>query len=327
MDDCDKVPSDAKRFELLVDRPGCAALQFRRSVKVFINRLLGWDDVNRRPAKEVMPGVSSGVFGHTAGYFIAVEEQSRGSLHAHALVWLYGHGQLAQRFQRAVSGATGDAFEFVFNGTVRVPSPAWLVWINRARRLCSSVAFSCCPPPACSPSCHARPATGLMQRQQCPPAPSAIAPVAGRAVSEEVASLLGVCTSKQTESKDMDLTSPVVRVSTAASASASADAPVRPASTTGVDSSAASSSAGGAELAPAARSLAQSLEAYLDMVMNGELFADDASVKEASRCRECGAELRVDLADLQAARSVPVSAGGRGGGVALRAGRECSAAG
>lgn len=48
-----------------------------------------------------MPYKSGGIFGVPKGYLRIVEEQSRLTLHAHFLIWLYGHENIERQLQDA----------------------------------------------------------------------------------------------------------------------------------------------------------------------------------------------------------------------------------
>jgi hypothetical protein len=79
------VPAGEYRIKLLAKQPVAAALHFQRVLKTVIKRVVGW---NR---SQLLPYRSGGVFGVPKGYLYLVEEQSRLTLHAHFLIWLYGH--------------------------------------------------------------------------------------------------------------------------------------------------------------------------------------------------------------------------------------------
>ncbi|EFX73115.1 hypothetical protein DAPPUDRAFT_325613 [Daphnia pulex] len=89
------VPTGEKRFKLLAKHPVAAALHFQRILKMVIKKVLGW---NR---SQLLPYRSGGVFGVPKGYLYLVEEQSRLTLHAHFLIWLYGHENIERQLLRA----------------------------------------------------------------------------------------------------------------------------------------------------------------------------------------------------------------------------------
>jgi hypothetical protein len=80
--DRDKVPSAAARHGALADSPGAAALAFHRSVQIFVRHAVGYDLVHHTAV------TGGGLFGVPIAVFGAVEEQGRGSLHLHMMVWI-----------------------------------------------------------------------------------------------------------------------------------------------------------------------------------------------------------------------------------------------
>ena len=82
-------PSKTFRLSVVREAPGAAALSFRRTWHSIL-RLFGWDSKNNRPLTQ------GGIFGIPEAYSVAFEEQARGSLHLHALLWI---GGWAQRFE------------------------------------------------------------------------------------------------------------------------------------------------------------------------------------------------------------------------------------
>lgn len=92
----DQLPSGEFRFKLLAKYPVAAALHFERVLQVVIERIVGWDQKKGRPHKE------GGLFGVPKAWLRVVEEQSRLTLHAHFLIWIYGHGNLQGQLQEAM---------------------------------------------------------------------------------------------------------------------------------------------------------------------------------------------------------------------------------
>lgn len=80
-----QTPSGEFRFGLLARHPVAAALHFERILKIVVQRVIGWDMRTRKPFK------SGGLFGIAKAWLRIVEEQSRLTLYAHFLIWLYGH--------------------------------------------------------------------------------------------------------------------------------------------------------------------------------------------------------------------------------------------
>ncbi len=82
-----------KRFRLVAEQPGAAAVHFERIVKVFIEDILGWSERFRAPKRK------GGIFGIPKAWTFCVEGQKRLSLHLHCLVWTYGTENLFERFK------------------------------------------------------------------------------------------------------------------------------------------------------------------------------------------------------------------------------------
>jgi hypothetical protein len=81
------------RCENLSNNPGAAALNFDDILHVLITKVLNWD-YGRQACRK--PG---GLFGPTEAWSYSVETQGRGTLHAHLLLWVGGHGNLLNRLQ------------------------------------------------------------------------------------------------------------------------------------------------------------------------------------------------------------------------------------
>ena len=91
----DQLPSGEFRFKLLARFPVAAALYFERVLDIVIENIIGWDSRNRRPHKV------GGIFGIPKAWLRVVEEQSRLTLHAHFLIWIYGHANLQDQLREA----------------------------------------------------------------------------------------------------------------------------------------------------------------------------------------------------------------------------------
>ena len=76
--------SNVEKCETVAQCPGASAQHFQDVLDTFIADILGWD-VDKRTAKE-----GGGVFGKVVAWATCVEEQARGSLHAHFIVWIEG---------------------------------------------------------------------------------------------------------------------------------------------------------------------------------------------------------------------------------------------
>ena len=86
----DKFSSPSKRAEIAAKDPVAASLYFNLVIDAFNEFLLGY-------GKE-----HGGLLGHVSTYSGAVEEQGRGTLHIHMLVWLHGYtsrSELESQFQ------------------------------------------------------------------------------------------------------------------------------------------------------------------------------------------------------------------------------------
>ena len=71
--------------------PGFCASEFQNLHEIVIEHVLGW---NRKEGKSKEEG---GAFGKCLGWYSAVEEQERKSLHCHFLLWLDGWNELLQK--------------------------------------------------------------------------------------------------------------------------------------------------------------------------------------------------------------------------------------
>lgn len=96
------APTSQLRFEKLANKPGAAALQFKRLVDVVYKYILGWDPAARRPLRKTFENQTwdGGLLGITEAFEFAVEEQGRLSLHLHMLVWTAGHSDFIDRLER-----------------------------------------------------------------------------------------------------------------------------------------------------------------------------------------------------------------------------------
>ena len=78
------------RHQRLADTPGAGALNFEACAKAFLFSFLGWD------TSVGLPRPGGGALGVCEGYFGAVEEQGRKTLHLHCIVWVAGFDGLLQ---------------------------------------------------------------------------------------------------------------------------------------------------------------------------------------------------------------------------------------
>ena len=91
------IPSGKFRFKLLADHPVAAALHFENVLSDVIEHVIGWCQKTNQPKK------MGGLFGIPKAWLRVVEEQSRLTLHAHFLIWIYGHVDINEQFQQAMN--------------------------------------------------------------------------------------------------------------------------------------------------------------------------------------------------------------------------------
>lgn len=72
-----------------------AALHFEEVKKSVIEQVIGWCKKTNRPKK------GGGLFCVPKAWLRIAEEQSRLTLHAHFLIWIYGHENLEEQLQEA----------------------------------------------------------------------------------------------------------------------------------------------------------------------------------------------------------------------------------
>lgn len=90
----DQLPPIEYRLSLTGNRPVAAALHFDRVLKLFVQKVIGWDLDNELPFKR------GGIFGVPKAFVRAVEEQGRLTLHVHCLLWLAGHSNIHTQIER-----------------------------------------------------------------------------------------------------------------------------------------------------------------------------------------------------------------------------------
>ena len=117
------VPDPAVRRAAVADSPAAAALNFHRAVSIFIKYVVGWDLKRHTASKK------GGFFGVPIAVFAAVEEQNRGSLHLHLLVWISGALPLALQNQamlpvefESLRQRMGAYIESIMSTEVQCPS-------------------------------------------------------------------------------------------------------------------------------------------------------------------------------------------------------------
>ena len=92
----DHIPSGEFRLKLIAEHPVSAALHFERVLHVVIERVIGWNQMKSAQYK------SGGIFGVPKAWLRVVEEQSRLTLHAHFLIWIYGHADIQNQLTKAM---------------------------------------------------------------------------------------------------------------------------------------------------------------------------------------------------------------------------------
>jgi Helitron helicase-like domain at N-terminus len=80
--DSDEFTARAKlRTQLRLQYPGVCALYFELALQTIISEVFGWDLKLKRQIKPSL-------FGAIPAFSCLIEEQGRGTLHAHCLVWI-----------------------------------------------------------------------------------------------------------------------------------------------------------------------------------------------------------------------------------------------
>ena len=78
------------RKTIRIKFPGICALFFERALDIVIKEVIGWDDNLNGPRE------SPGAFGTPLAYIAAVEEQGRGTLHAHIIIWIKDMNEITE---------------------------------------------------------------------------------------------------------------------------------------------------------------------------------------------------------------------------------------
>lgn len=91
------TPSEEFRFNLLADCPVAAAHNFENILDDIVEHIVGWCKKTGQTKK------LGGLFGICKAYLRVIEEQSRLTLHAHFLIWIYGHVNLKEQLQEAIN--------------------------------------------------------------------------------------------------------------------------------------------------------------------------------------------------------------------------------
>ena len=108
-DACNKfglsAPSGTFRFDLVAKHSGAAALNFQNMLELVITHVIGWDLKKRRPYRR------GGFFGVPKAWLRVVEEQGRLTLHAHFLVWIFGHDDIAIQINEAFETSQSSCIE------------------------------------------------------------------------------------------------------------------------------------------------------------------------------------------------------------------------
>jgi hypothetical protein len=77
-----------KRTKIQLKYPGACAHFFKLVLDIFIEEVIGWDQ------KKGGPTENGGLFGTPQAFSLAVEEQGRGTLHAHIQIWIEEFNQV-----------------------------------------------------------------------------------------------------------------------------------------------------------------------------------------------------------------------------------------
>ncbi len=102
-----KIPSGEFRLNLIAKHPVAASLHFERVLDVITERVIGWNQKHSQPYK------CGGLFGVPKAWLRVVEEQSRLTLHAYFLIWIYGHGDLQEQLRKAMGTDFIDNFKLL----------------------------------------------------------------------------------------------------------------------------------------------------------------------------------------------------------------------
>jgi hypothetical protein len=92
-----------KRKATSVKHPGFCGLNYEMLADVIIKCVIGWDKTKGAPSE------IDGLFGTAKACFLATEEQSRKTLHAHFLIWLKHHSSLLKDLLSSNETARGKA--------------------------------------------------------------------------------------------------------------------------------------------------------------------------------------------------------------------------
>lgn len=174
---CAALPP-ALRHSALANSPGAAALAFHRTVTLFIKYVIGYD-VERHTAH-----ADGGFFGLPIAFFGAVEEQNRGSLHLHILVWISGAMPLCLRTMQQAGAHPRAPVQFDFE-QLREQMCSYVSSIMSAQFQCPEEFHVCprCTSTAC-PAAEA-PNSGVRHAAQC--AKSSMINASGPIMSDQVA--------------------------------------------------------------------------------------------------------------------------------------------
>lgn len=91
----DGLPPLVERLRRVARDPTASAEFFNAFCTAFLNNLLS---SNRDPVN-----IRTGILGNVSGHYGVVEEQNRGSLHLHVLIWLHGAPQPDELFRKLES--------------------------------------------------------------------------------------------------------------------------------------------------------------------------------------------------------------------------------
>ena len=77
------------RQDLRLKFPGAGALEYQSIMQIVIEKMLGWDLKNKKRRR-------NGIFGALEAFGNGTEEQNRGTLHGHMILWIEGFNKVRE---------------------------------------------------------------------------------------------------------------------------------------------------------------------------------------------------------------------------------------